>query len=78
MKPTDIAHVIAGVLTSTASFINPTLATLMFIGFIIYELDEDWHLSDEAYQDILEFLIGLYGGFAAYLIVKLNTTLFWC
>jgi len=32
----------------------------MAILFIVYEVDEDWHLSDEAFRDILEFTIGLY------------------
>ena len=67
---TDVTHVLAGVLTSIASFLNPTLAILTFVGFIIYELDESWHLSDQAFQDILEYLIGLYGGFISLLLSK--------
>ena len=70
VKLTSLAHVVAGVLTSVASFLNPTLAVLMFVGFIIYELNEDWHLSDESFQDILEYLIGLYGGFTSLIFVK--------
>ena len=63
MDLTDVAHVIGGVLTAVASYVNPTLAIMLFASFIIYELDEGWRLSDAAYKDILEYMIGLYAGF---------------
>ena len=55
-----IAHIVAGTLTALASFINPALSILLFITFLVYELDETWHISDESYRDILEYAIGLY------------------
>jgi len=30
--------------------------------FILYELDEDWPISDQAFRDIREYLIGLFTG----------------
>ena len=33
---------------------------MAFLGFMIYELNEDWHLSDQAYKDILDYCVGLY------------------
>jgi len=59
---TDEIHIMAGLVTALITMVNSVLAALMFVGFIIYELDEDWHLSDEAFQDIKEYLIGLYIG----------------
>jgi hypothetical protein len=66
----SIVHTVAGVLTGFTSFFNPVLAVLMFIGFIIYELDESWRLSDEAYRDILDYLIGLYTSFASLILLQ--------
>jgi hypothetical protein len=47
-------------LTAFAGVVNPVLAAIMAVIFIIYELDEDWHLSDNAYKDILQYACGLY------------------
>lgn len=54
------AHLLAGLLTAHTSFHNPLLSVLMFIVFLIYELDEDWHIKDRAYRDILQYAVGLY------------------
>jgi len=51
-----LSHVLYGVLTV---FVPPYLAPIFAILFVIYELDEDWHISDEAYRDILDYMIGL-------------------
>jgi hypothetical protein len=56
----QLIHFFAGVLTSYTSFYNITLSILMFIVFIVYELDEDWHIRDQAYRDILFYGVGLY------------------
>jgi hypothetical protein len=62
--------VVAGFLTAFFSFVNPVAAVMMFLTFIIYELDEDWHLSDKAFRDILEYGIGLYVGAVVYTIIS--------
>ena len=67
---TDVIHIIAGLVTALITMVNSVLATFMFVGFIIYELDEDWHLSDEAFQDIKEYLIGLYMGAIIVLVMS--------
>ena len=56
---TKLAHVAFGMITSLISIISPVLSAINSIVFIIYELDEEWHLEDESYRDILEFAIGL-------------------
>lgn len=62
VKLTSLAHVFGGLLTALVSIHNPVLAVLMALTFIIYELDEDWHISDEAFKDIKEFIYGLFIG----------------
>jgi len=52
-------HTLGGFFTGLISFTNPTLSVMLFIGFVIYEVDEDFHLRDGSYKDILEFLVGL-------------------
>jgi len=53
---TKIAHIIFGFLTVFAPI---HISIIMFLTFIIYELDEDWKISDDAYKDIREYGIGL-------------------
>ncbi len=52
--------------------LNSILSILLFITFLVYELDEDWHISDEAYRDILEYAVGLYAASILLLIQKLS------
>ena len=42
----------------------------MFIVFIIYELNEDWHISDSAFIDILFYAIGLYTAAVILILVR--------
>jgi hypothetical protein len=56
---THLAHVVFGLLTALVSTISPILSIINTIIFIVYELNEEWHLDDEAYQEILEFSVGL-------------------
>ena len=37
-------------------------AVLLFAGFILYEITEDWRINDQAYRDIQGFVIGLGAG----------------
>jgi p-aminobenzoyl-glutamate transporter AbgT len=56
---TKLAHATFGILTSLISIISPILPFINLIIFTVYELDEEWHLEDESYKDILEFAVGL-------------------
>jgi len=56
----NIAHYLAGIITALSYILSPVLPILGAGLFIIYELNEDWHLHDRAYHDILEFMIGFY------------------
>lgn len=65
---TNLAHTLLGVLIIVLTKVNPLASILLFISFIIYELDEDWHISDQAYQDILELMVGMVISSIVYLI----------
>ena len=68
---TGVGHFVGGVLTALAAcLLNPALAAVMFACFIIYELDEDWHIKDKAYRDIKVYAVGLFGAVAALLGVR--------
>jgi len=57
---TKVAHFVAGFLTGYSTELSFVLPILMFLVFIVYELDEDWHISDNAYEDIRDYAVGLY------------------
>lgn len=62
---TFLAHFLGGFLTSIFIFspkIPLFLPIAIFILFVIYELDEDWHIKDKAYIDIRQFIYGLFVG----------------
>ncbi len=54
-----LAHYAWGLLTALVALVAPVLSALMFLGFIVYELDEEWHIRDKSYNDIREMLIGM-------------------
>jgi len=57
-----LAHFSFGMLTV---FATTPINLIMFLTFIIYELDEDWHIKDGAWIDIAQYGIGL--GIGAFL-----------
>ena len=69
LKLTSLAHYLGGFLSGLCCLFNPVLSVLATVVFIIYELDEDWHISDEAFRDIKEYLLGL---FTAMIIVAVS------
>jgi len=69
---TDLAHVVFGILTVFAAvYLQPVVSVIMFATFVLYQLDEEWHLEDESYQDIREYGIGLGVGVVASAAVKI-------
>lgn len=57
---TFLSHFVSGMLTAAMSIYSVVLAILMFLVFLIYELNEDWHIKDEAWRDILSYGLGIY------------------
>lgn len=72
MKYRNFAHYLVGILTACSILVSGTLSLIGFLGFLAYELDEDWHLYDEAYHDIKEFLIGFFVAVAGLIAWKLT------
>lgn len=57
-----VVHMLAGIITILAIQVSFVVPFLLFCGFMIYELNEDWHLGDGAYRDILEYDVGMFVG----------------
>ncbi len=55
-----LMHIPVGMLTVVLGFfVAWWLGPLFGIGFLIYEVDEDWHLRNGAWKDIKGWLWGL-------------------
>jgi len=67
-----LAHVTFGFLASVSVLISPILTVINFLIFLIYELDEEWNISDEAYQELREYGFGFGLGTVVMLITLLN------
>jgi len=60
-KLAQVFHLLAGIITAmTIIYLSPVVGVIEFVVFLIYELNEDWHISDKAFIDILFYAIGLY------------------
>ena len=70
----DLGHIIAGIVVSIVAYLDtrliPFLIAVLAL-FIIYQLDEHYHIDDEAWEDIREFLVGLMIGLAIVLLLIL-------
>jgi len=71
MKLTSLAHYFFGFLTAFVMKISFVFTVINSFVFIVYELDEDWKISDYAYKDIREFAIGLAIGEILLLVLAL-------
>ena len=67
-----LAHVTFGFLASVSVLISPVLTVINFLIFLIYELDEEWNISDEAYQELREYGFGFGLGTVVMLITLLS------
>jgi hypothetical protein len=56
---TKVGHALFGFASTLAVLIHPILPALSAALFLVYELDEEWCLSDEAYEEIREYLYGV-------------------
>jgi hypothetical protein len=63
-----VAHVVYGLLSALSVRVSPVLTVVMAAVFIIYELDEEWRLSDYAYDELIEFMTGFSIGVVVMLI----------
>ena len=54
-----LLHVPVGVATVALLEAHAALAVIFFLGFMVYELNEDWRIRDCAFVDIAGYLWGL-------------------
>ena len=65
----NAAHYLAGILSAMSIEVHWCIVLGGIALFLAYEVNEDWHLSDKAFHDILEFMIGFFvaaGGLIAW------------
>ena len=65
-----LIHIPAGLLTILGGYLGWVFAIVLFCSFMIYELNEDWHIKDQAWIDIFGYLIGLGIGIVALFILR--------
>ena len=54
-----LLHIPVGLVTVVAAIVRPVLAICLLVGFLAYELNEDFHIKDNAWVDIAGYLWGL-------------------
>jgi len=54
-----LLHVPAGAATVALLEAHAALAVIFFLGFVVYELNEDWRIRDCAFVDMAGYLWGL-------------------
>jgi len=53
-----LLHMPVGFFAACCCHISWIFGFIFFAAFSLYEFNEDWHIRDRAYKDILGFLIG--------------------
>jgi hypothetical protein len=68
----SLAHITFGFLASVSVLISPVLTVVNFLIFFVYEMDQQWTISDEAYQELREYGFGFGLGVVVMLITLLS------
>ena len=71
IKYTSVAHYIAGSITALSYMAHWILVPCGMIIFLFYEVDEDYHISDQAFIDIREFMVAYFITCAGLIIWRL-------
>ena len=56
---TKIGHMLFGAASTISVLIHPILPALSLTLYTLYELDEEWRLGDEAYEELREYGYGV-------------------
>jgi hypothetical protein len=72
---TKIGHAVFGFLSALSILVHPILIVISFALFLVYELDEEWSLCDEAYEELREYGYGLAPGLVFLLLLPYLTKL---
>jgi hypothetical protein len=67
---TKLGHALFGFICALSVLVSPVLTVVGFVLFVVYELDEYFHLSDEAYEEIREFGYGFGAGIFLLLLLR--------
>ena len=70
----SLAHITFGFLASVSVLISPVLTIINFLIFLTYEMDQEWNMRDEAYQEISEYGLGFGLGVVFLFIIMLSKT----
>ena len=66
-------HIPVGLFNVFLLYVGIVYGVLFFAGFFTYELNEDWHLKDNAWLDIYGWIIGFgIGASLLFLLTKLG------
>lgn len=63
-------HIPVGLFNAFCLYVGIVYGVLFFAGFFTYELNEDWHLKDNAWLDIYGWIVGFGIGVAILFILK--------
>ena len=66
-----VIHALAGFLTALSVKVNPVLAVLCLLTFLIYEMDQDWRKDDWLDEEFCEYGFGLFLATAILIIMTL-------
>lgn len=54
-----LVHIPVGIFQVFCAWLNPVVGIAFLVAFMVYEIDEDWHISDQAWLDIRGYLWGI-------------------
>lgn len=63
-------HFPIGLLVAFAIEVSGVLSVMLFLCFLVYEVNEDWHIRNGAYKDIAGALIGIFVGIIILLFLE--------
>ena len=65
------AHLPHGAFTAFAAiYLHWAIALIFTLGFVCFEVQQDWHLRDQGHNDIAGFLLGLVLASIAFYFIK--------
>lgn len=66
-----LVHIPVGIFQVFCAWLNPVVGIAFLVAFIVYELSEDWKISDGAWLDIRGYLWGIAIGASGLFLLEL-------
>ena len=60
-EPRTFMHMPVGALTGFFIHFTPLAGAMFMVGWVVYEVIEDWRIGDRSYFDVASFLMGMAG-----------------